>query len=116
MEIESRESITPSHSHPKNWLTPRATNAGAQALHIHPRRSDRAETLVAEDCGAAISVIRVGNPGIPIGVSTGLWIEPDVQHRLTLIKSWRILPDYASVNFSEPGMVELCNLFLTKGI
>lgn len=91
-------------------------NAGAQALHIHPRRSDGAETLVAEDCGAAIATIRASSSGIPIGVSTGLWIEPDIQHRLTLIQSWQLLPDYASVNFSEPGMVELCNLLLTKGV
>ncbi len=96
--------------------TRNAINAGAQALHIHPRRSEGSETLVAKDCGTAIATIRASSPGIPIGVSTALWIEPDIQHRLTLIQSWQILPDYASVNFSEPGIVELCNLLLTKGI
>ncbi|MBV9257493.1 MAG: 3-keto-5-aminohexanoate cleavage protein, partial [Ktedonobacteraceae bacterium] len=78
--------------------------------------SDGIETLVAQDCGAAIATIQASNPGIPIGVSTALWIEPDVQHRLTLIEAWQALPDYASVNFSEPGMIDLCNLLLTKGI
>jgi uncharacterized protein (DUF849 family) len=49
-------------------------------------------------------------------VSTGTWIVPEIYRRLTLIGGWDVLPDFASVNFHEPGAVETCKLLLDKGI
>lgn len=90
--------------------------AGAGALHIHPRAADGKQSLVAQDQAAAITAIRVRCPGIPVGISTGIWIEPDVIVRLHHVQEWTVLPDFASVNFDEPGTIDLCNTLLERGI
>lgn len=97
----------------------RVVDAGMGALHVHPRRPDGSETL--EAAGAAVSAVRAACPGVPVGVSTGAWIEPDVERRLALIESWGSLPDggrpdFASVNLSEPGAPEVCAALFDAGI
>jgi uncharacterized protein (DUF849 family) len=39
---------------------------------------------------------------VPIGVSTGAWIEPDPERRAALVRTWDE-PDMASVNLGETG-------------
>ncbi len=90
--------------------------AGARALHIHPRRADGQQSLVASDQAAAISAIRAQCPAIPIGVSTIFFIDSDMALRLQHVQEWILLPDFASVNFDEPGVIELCNALLARGI
>jgi uncharacterized protein (DUF849 family) len=90
--------------------------AGAQALHIHPRSANGEQSLTAQDIAAALTAIREHCPGIPVGVSTAIWIEPDVQRRLQLIQEWTVQPDFASVNFSEPGITDLCAHFIAHGV
>ncbi|MBA2681637.1 MAG: 3-keto-5-aminohexanoate cleavage protein [Ktedonobacteraceae bacterium] len=90
--------------------------AGAGALHIHPRAADGKQSLAAQDQAAAISAIRARCPGVPVGVSTAIWIEPDVALRLQYVREWTVLPDFASVNFEEPGVGELCGVLLERGI
>lgn len=90
--------------------------ARAGALHIHPRAADGMQSLAAPDQAAALAAIRARCPGIPVGVSTALWIEPDVSRRLQRVREWTALPDFASVNFSEPGVAELCALLLARDI
>lgn len=94
----------------------RSIETGAGAVHIHPRHADGTQTFAARECGLAIEAIRAKCPGIPLGTTTAAWIEPDVQQRLILIQQWRVLPDFASVNFSEPGTPELCSILLARGI
>ena len=53
--------------------------------------------------------------GMPVGVTTGEWIEPDLQQRLRLIREWT-QPDYASVNLSEPGAVEVMQALLAARV
>jgi uncharacterized protein (DUF849 family) len=109
--------------HPLLPLSPEAlaadaravVEAGAVALHVHPRR-EGAESLDAEVCAAALTAIRSVCPGVTAGVTTGAWIEPDLQRRLSLIEQWTVLPDHASVNFSEDGAEEVCRLLLDRGI
>lgn len=118
-----------SGSHPAVPLSPaelardarRAVAAGAAALHIHPRRSDGSESLDADTVGAAVSAVRGACPGVPVGVSTGAWIEPNTARRLELIGTWGTLPegsrpDFASVNLSESGAPEVCEVLLNAGI
>jgi uncharacterized protein (DUF849 family) len=93
-----------------------AVAAGAGALHMHPRDNRGKETLAVEDQAAALLAIRAACPGTPVGVSTGLWIESEISLRLRHVQAWTVLPDFASLNFSEPGVVELCNALLSKGI
>jgi uncharacterized protein (DUF849 family) len=111
-------------AHPALPLTPGelaraahgAVDAGAGALHIHPRRANSSQSFAPEDCGAAFAAVRVSCPGTPVGGTTAAWIEPDVQRRQMLIQAWQVLPDFVSVNFSEAGTAELCTLLLAKGI
>lgn len=93
-----------------------AVRAGAQALHIHPRDAAGRQSLIAEDQEAALLAIRQCCPGLPVGISTALWIEPDVALRLRRVQEWTVLPDFASVNFDEPGIEELCQALLARGI
>ncbi|MFC3324349.1 3-keto-5-aminohexanoate cleavage protein [Mesorhizobium cantuariense] len=82
--------------------------AGAAELHIHPRSIDGRESLAAVN--ATVLAVRQACPGTLVGVSTGAWIENDVERTRAAIAGWRELPDYASVNLSEadaPGVMEL---------
>jgi uncharacterized protein (DUF849 family) len=88
--------------------------AGAGAVHMHPRDADGRETLEPELIDAAVLAAREA-AGIPIGVSTAAWIEPDFDRRLRLLAEWRA-PDYASVNVSEPGFRDVMKTLLRNGI
>jgi uncharacterized protein (DUF849 family) len=94
----------------------RCRQAGAGAVHIHPRGLGGHETLEPDACAAAIEAIRERSPGFPIGLTTGLWITGNSARRLGLIEHWTVLPDFASVNFSEDGTDELCSLLVARGI
>jgi uncharacterized protein (DUF849 family) len=91
-----------------------AVDAGAEAVHLHPRGADGDESLLAADVGAAVRAVRQACPGTPVGVSTGLWItggDPAARH--TAVAAWADLsaaarPDFASVNLSEAGWATLC--------
>ena len=88
--------------------------AGADALHFHPRDGDGRETMAAGACDAAVLAVRV--TGGEISLTTGAWIEPDVDARLRAIASWRALPDVCSVNLAEEGAVEVCRALHARGI
>jgi uncharacterized protein (DUF849 family) len=97
--------------HPALPLTPRelaadgaaAVAAGAQALHIHPRDADGRETL---DVNLAVCAVQAVCLGVPVGVSTGAWIVPDVGARVAAIRLWEA-PAMASVNLSEQGHADV---------
>ena len=90
--------------------------AGVKELHLHPRGADGLETLDASACDEAVLAIRSACPGIPVGLSTAAWIEPDQVRRQTSIGSWTEWPDYVSVNFAEEGATELCQHLQRLGI
>jgi uncharacterized protein (DUF849 family) len=93
-----------------------AVAAGARGVHVHARRADGDETLAASENDATVTAIRRACRGIPVGLTTGAWIEPDVETRLAAIAGWRVLPDFASVNFSEEGATEVARLLIERGI
>jgi uncharacterized protein (DUF849 family) len=93
-----------------------AVSAGAAALHVHPRAADGSETLDPVVCDAVVGAIRDACPGTPIGLTTGIWIEPDQARRLALISSWATPPDFVSVNLREAGTPELCDRLLRRRI
>lgn len=94
----------------------KAVQAGADALHIHPRDERGLESLAPEHVSAALTAIRKSCPGVPVGVSTGAWIEPDVTLRVAAIAAWTVLPDFASVNLSELGAAEVCGVLARKSV
>ncbi|WP_426514615.1 3-keto-5-aminohexanoate cleavage protein [Dactylosporangium sp. McL0621] len=91
----------------------RSVAAGAEAVHLHPRDDTGAESLAAADVGAAVAAVRQTCPATPVGVTTGLWITGrDVTARQAAVAAWAglpryQLPDFASVNVSEPGFTAL---------
>ena len=88
--------------------------AGARAIHLHPRDADGSERLDARVVDGADAAVRDAC-GVPVGVSTGAWIEPDLGRRLALLAGWSA-PDYASVNLSEDGAAETMRTLLDAGI
>ncbi|MDQ6604001.1 MAG: 3-keto-5-aminohexanoate cleavage protein [Chloroflexota bacterium] len=88
--------------------------AGAGAIHLHPRDAAGHERLDAVVIDAVVQEVREAC-GVPVGVSTGAWIEPDLPRRLALVRAWRA-PDYASVNLSEPGSLAIMETLLEIGV
>ena len=106
--------------HPALPLTPAqlaadgaaAVAAAVQALHIHPRDADGHETLAVDD---AVRAVQAACSGVPVGVSTGAWIVPDVSARVAAVRAWRA-PAMASVNLSEEGHVEVMEALTAAGV
>jgi uncharacterized protein (DUF849 family) len=90
--------------------------AGANAVHMHPKTADGVDSLQPDIVDAAVSAVRHAVPGLPLGVTTGLWALPDEKKRLDAVNAWTELPDFASVNWHEPGADELADLLLTRGV
>ncbi len=90
--------------------------AGAKAVHMHPKTADGVDSLLPEHVDAAVSAVRHAAPGLPLGVTTGFWALPDADARLRAVDGWTVLPDFASVNWHEPGSEDLAHLLLSKGL
>lgn len=90
--------------------------AGAGEIHLHVRGPDGAESLAPEHVDATVAALRASVPGTLVGVSTGAWIERGDDRRLACIGGWRELPDYASVNLSEPGAPGVVELLRRVGV
>lgn len=92
-----------------------AIDAGAGALHIHPRDGSGAETLDPDATAAVVAAVRAACPGVPLGLTTGAWIAGGAE-RERLVSAWTGAPDFVSVNFIEEGAAELSRLLLDRGI
>jgi uncharacterized protein (DUF849 family) len=93
-----------------------SVQAGASSIHFHVRDEGGAETLAARWVDAQLAALKAKLPYTPQGISTGAWIEPDLEKRLAQIRSWHNLPHFVSVNFDEPGCGEVASLVSAKGI
>jgi uncharacterized protein (DUF849 family) len=49
-------------------------------------------------------------------VTTGAWAAPDPQKRLDAVRSWEVLPDFASVNWHEDGADAVGQALLDRGV
>jgi uncharacterized protein (DUF849 family) len=78
-------------------------DAGAFAVHVHPRDGDGRQTLAARWCDATVAAIRHAAPGLAVGFSTSAGIDPDPFARAAALGTWRVRPDFVSVNVSEMG-------------
>src|SRR5262249_16230900 len=93
-----------------------AVEAGAGAIHVHVRDTAGRESLAPDDVARCLNAIRDGNPGTSVGISTGAWIVPNANERLSLVEMWGTIPDFASVNVHEEGAIELMRTLLDKGV
>jgi uncharacterized protein (DUF849 family) len=90
--------------------------AGADAVHLHVKDSTGADTLYAEPLAEVLTTVRRVTPGMPLGVTTGAWALPDPADRVAAVRSWTVLPDFASVNWHESGAAQVAAALLERGI
>lgn len=90
--------------------------AGAEVVHFHAFDAEGHETFHDAACGAALRAVRAACPGIPLSLTTSATIEPDPERRFHLVRSWTELPDLATANQGEEGIVELCEQLLARGV
>jgi len=90
--------------------------AGAFAVHVHPRDSAGEPTLGARDCDAAVAAIRAAAPRLPVGLSTAEAIDRDPFARAAAVRAWRQPPDFISVNLSELGWQGIMRAAVHAGI
>jgi uncharacterized protein (DUF849 family) len=90
--------------------------AGADALHVHPKDGNGADTLDAASVAAVVTAVRGVVPGVPVGVTTGAWSEPDPGRRVAAVAGWTVRPDFASVNWHEPGAPLVAEVLLDNGV
>ena len=91
-------------------------NAGAFAVHVHPRGRGGAQTMDSAACDAAVAAIRAAVPRLPIGLSSAAEIDPDPFARAAAISGWCRKPDFVSVNVSELGWAGIARAALRAGI
>ncbi|MEV0152328.1 3-keto-5-aminohexanoate cleavage protein [Micromonospora sp. NPDC050686] len=94
----------------------RCAASGAAAVHVHPRDAHGVESLAPDVIAAAVTAIRAARPGLPVGVSTGAWIEPDPAARVAAVRAWTVLPDFASVNAHEDGADAVAEALYGRGV
>jgi uncharacterized protein (DUF849 family) len=88
--------------------------AGAGAIHLHPRDADGRESLAADIVDDTVRRVQAAC-GVPVGVATGAWVEPDPERRAALVGAWTA-PGFASVNLSEPGAEAVMRALLDRGL
>jgi uncharacterized protein (DUF849 family) len=93
-----------------------AVAAGAEVLHVHVHDPDGRETFQSEPTAQALTAIRAATPGVPISLSTSVEIEADPARRLAVVSTWTALPDLVTANQGEPGIVELCEHLIGRGV
>ncbi|WCN82916.1 3-keto-5-aminohexanoate cleavage protein [Micromonospora sp. LH3U1] len=111
-------------AHPAVPVTPaelaadaaRCAALGVAAVHVHPRDASGAESLRPAVIADALTAIRAARPGLPVGVSTGAWIEPDPAARVAAVRAWSVLPDFVSVNAHEPGAEAVAAALHERGV
>jgi uncharacterized protein (DUF849 family) len=91
-------------------------NAGCRVFHIHCYDEESKESIHPDNIKALVNIIKNISHEIKLGISTGDWIEPDIEKRMAYIKEWYALPDFASVNMIEDGAVRVANTLIEKGV
>lgn len=93
-----------------------AVDAGAQSVHVHAFDPAGQETLDGDACARVLRSIRAACPGIPISLTTSAAIVANPGERFRIIEAWQEMPDLVSANQGEPGIGEVCELLLSRGV
>ncbi|MEP6619115.1 MAG: 3-keto-5-aminohexanoate cleavage protein [bacterium] len=93
-----------------------AVEAGAQSVHVHAFDGAGRETLEGAACATVLRAIRVHCPGTPISLTTSAAIVGDPGERFRIVEAWSDMPDLVTANQGEPGIMELCELLLARGV
>jgi len=93
-----------------------AVKAGAHSVHVHAFDDTGRETLEWAACAKVLRAIRSLCPGTPISLTTSAAIVEDPGERFRIVETWKEMPDLVTANQGEPGIVELCELLLSRGV
>jgi uncharacterized protein (DUF849 family) len=93
-----------------------SVDAGAQSVHVHAFDDAGRETLDGDACAKVLRAIRTLCPETPISLTTSAAIVNDPAERFRIVEAWEELPDLVSANQGEPGIVQLCELLLPRGV
>jgi uncharacterized protein (DUF849 family) len=93
-----------------------AVNEGAQSVHVHAFDDEGRETLGGVACAKVLKAIQAACPGIPISLTTSATIVANPAQRFSVIEAWSEMPDLVTANQGESGIVELCELLLSRGV
>jgi len=93
-----------------------AVDAGAQSVHVHAFDDAGRETLEGAACAKVLRAIRVRCPETPISLTTSAAIVGDPGERFRIVEAWGEMPDLVTANQGEPGIGELCELLLSRGV
>lgn len=90
--------------------------AGAQSVHVHAFDDAGHETLDGGACARVLRAIRSVCPETPVSLTTSATIVRDPAERFRIVGAWEEMPDLVSANQGEPGIVQLCELLLSRGV
>ena len=93
-----------------------AVDAGAESVHVHAFDDAGRETLEGAACARVLRAIRARCAATPISLTTSAAIVADPGERFRTIEAWEELPDLVTANQGEPGIVDLCELLLSRGV
>ena len=93
-----------------------AVDAGAQSVHVHAFDDAGRETLDGAACAKVLRAIRALCPETPISLTTSAAIVRDPRKRFSIVEAWEEMPDLVTANQGEPGIVQLCELLLSRGV
>ncbi|MEU7412145.1 3-keto-5-aminohexanoate cleavage protein [Streptomyces sp. NPDC042638] len=92
-----------------------AVAAGATSVHVHPKTPCGQDSLSPRVLAPVLEAVRA-QVRVPVGVTTGAWAEPDPAARVARVRSWSVLPDFASVNWHEAGAEEVAGELRARGV
>jgi len=93
-----------------------AVGAGAHSVHVHAFDDTGRETLEGGACGRVLRAIRNLCPETPISLTTSAAIVGDRRERFRLVEAWEEMPDLVTANQGEPGILDLCELLLSRAV
>lgn len=93
-----------------------AVDAGAHSVHVHAFDDAGRETLDGAACAKVLRAVRVFCPETSISLTTSATIVADPSERFRIVSAWGELPDLVTANQGEPGIRELCELLLSRGV
>ncbi len=93
-----------------------AVDAGAHSVHVHAFDDAGQETLDGAACAKVLRAVRALCPETPVSLTTSAAIVGDCRTRFRLVQAWEELPHLVTANQGESGIVELCELLLSRGV
>jgi len=93
-----------------------AVRAGAHSVHVHAFDGAGCASLDPEACALVLRAVRARCPHTPVSLTTSATIIPEPPERLRVVAAWNEMPDLITANQGEPGIIDLCELLLVRGV